>query len=95
LTRGRWSRLIDRRINTAHLQIFPQGTLFRLAEANGLKVAQSLRLCEYNLPVHHYLRSIGIESTWLTRLIARCVDTLIATNLFFRNNQRVLTSKPL
>ena len=94
LTRGHWSRLIDRRINTAHLQIFPQGTLRRLVEANGLEVRQSLTVCEYNLPVHHYLRSIGIESAPLRRLVARGVDMLIDTNLFFRNNQRVLIEKP-
>ncbi|MFA5908995.1 MAG: class I SAM-dependent methyltransferase [Vicinamibacterales bacterium] len=95
LTRGHWSRLIDRRINTAHLQIFPQRTLVRLAETNGLNVTHSLRVCEYNLPVHHYLSSVGIESAWFMGFFERCVNTLINTNLFFRNNQRVLISKPI
>jgi 2-polyprenyl-3-methyl-5-hydroxy-6-metoxy-1,4-benzoquinol methylase len=95
LTRGHWSRLIDRRINAAHLQIFPQRALRRLVEANGLKVTQVLTLCEYNLPVHNYIRSIGIESPRLRDFVARGVDRLIDANLFFRNNQRVLTSKPL
>jgi 2-polyprenyl-3-methyl-5-hydroxy-6-metoxy-1,4-benzoquinol methylase len=93
LTRGHWSRLIDRRVNMAHLQIFEQRTLLRLAEANGLEVTESLTLCEYNLPVRHYLRAIGIESAWFRGLIERGVDALIDTNLFFCNNQRVLAVK--
>jgi SAM-dependent methyltransferase len=90
---GRWSRLIDRRISTAHLQIFPQGTLKNLLESGGLKVEQSQRVCEYNLPVKYYLRSLGLTSSHLERIAASIVAALIASNLFFRNNQRVLAVK--
>ena len=94
LTGGRWSRLIDRRINTAHLQIFPRMTLLQLARKNGFEIRQAVKLCEYNLPVAEYLRSIGIESERIQRAVARAVDALIDNSLSFRNNQRLLLSKP-
>jgi 2-polyprenyl-3-methyl-5-hydroxy-6-metoxy-1,4-benzoquinol methylase len=95
MTSGRWSRFIDRRINAAHLQIFPQRTLIGLASTHGLVVNEAAKLCEYNLPVRHYLRSVGIESECVQRALASVVDALINNNRFFRNNQRVLVSKPI
>ena len=90
---GRWSRFIDRRINAAHLQIFPQYTLRGLLEAHGLTVQDSRRVCEYNLPVRNYLRSMSVGSGVLGQIGAAAIAGLINTNLFFRNNQRILASK--
>ena len=90
---GRWSRFIDRRINSAHLQIFPQETLRLLLEAQGLSVQDSQRVCEYNLPVGHYLKSMSIGAGTLGKIGTAAVAGLIDRNLFFRNNQRVLASK--
>jgi 2-polyprenyl-3-methyl-5-hydroxy-6-metoxy-1,4-benzoquinol methylase len=90
---GRWSRFIDRRINAAHLQIFPQHTLRGLLEAEGLSVQDTRRVCEYNLPVGNYLRSMSVGAGALGRIGATAIAGLIDRNLFFRNNQRILASK--
>jgi 2-polyprenyl-3-methyl-5-hydroxy-6-metoxy-1,4-benzoquinol methylase len=90
---GRWSRFIDRRINAAHLQIFPQATLTRLLGTCGLAVKDSRRLCEYNLPVGHYLQSMSVGFSGPGRVAAAAVAGLINRNLFFRNNQCVLAVK--
>jgi hypothetical protein len=92
LTAGAVSRPIDRRINAAHLQIFPYQTLRGLLARQRLTVRHSRRLCEYNLPVHNYLYSMGVGGT-IGSLIGRTVSALIGSNLFFRNNQRVLAVK--
>ena len=93
VSNSRWSQFIDRRINAAHLQIFPQETLRVLLEAQGLSVQESRRVCEYNLPVGNYLRSMSIGAGTLGRIATAAVGGLIDRNLFFRNNQRVLASK--
>ena len=93
VSNSRWSQFIDRRINAAHLQIFPQETLRVLLEAQGLSVQESRRVCEYNLPVGNYLRSMSIGAGTLGRIGTAAVGGLIDRNLFFRNNQRVLASK--
>ena len=91
---GRWSRFIDRRINAAHLQIFPQDTLVELLGAHGLAVQDSRRVCEYNLPVRNYLQSMSVGAGALGQIGATAIAGLINRNLFFRNNQRVLALKP-
>ena len=93
VSNSRWSQFIDRRINAAHLQIFPQETLRVLLEAQGLSVQESRRVCEYNLPVGNYLRSMSIGAGTLGRIATAAVGGLIDRNLFFRNNQRVLAAK--
>lgn len=90
LARTNWTRLIDRRINECHLQIFPRPTLVSLLKELGLKDVQAATLCEYHLPVGSYLADIGFNHTG----IQRAVDALIKRGLFFRNNMRVLGLKP-
>jgi hypothetical protein len=90
---GHWSCLIDRRINAVHLQVFPRETLRRLLENDGLRVMDSRSVCEYNLPIARYLRSMGLTSSRLEWLAVGIIRTLINRNLFLRNNQRVLAIK--
>ncbi|MCL4410140.1 MAG: class I SAM-dependent methyltransferase [Gammaproteobacteria bacterium] len=87
-----WTRLLDRRITTAHLQIFPHTTLEWACARVGLDVIECKEVCEYNLPVVTYLESLGVPNRARNNL-GSVVEQLIDRNLFFRNNIRVLCQK--
>lgn len=87
-----WTRLLDRRITTAHLQLFPRSTLKWACEYIGLQVQKMDVVCEYNLPVAAYLESLGVPSR-MRKTFSWIVDQLIDRNLFFRNNSRVFCRK--
>jgi 2-polyprenyl-3-methyl-5-hydroxy-6-metoxy-1,4-benzoquinol methylase len=93
LTTGRMTRLIDRRINRAHLQIFPKRTIVDTLRQQGWEVIRCEAVCEYNLPVKHYLQSIGVTNRPVQALAARFLKTLIDHRAFFRNNLRLLARK--
>jgi len=91
---GRLSWLIDRRINQAHLQIFRRSTLLGLLGELGLETLTCAEVCEYNLPVSHYLVSMGLTHPRLQSIVASSVRVLIDRRLFFRNNMCVTAQKP-
>ena len=86
------SRLLDRRISNAHLQLFPKTTLEWAINQVGLQVLKFDQVCEYNLPVVAYLESLGVPD-WLINFLAWVLDLLIERNLFFRNNSRIFCRK--
>jgi 2-polyprenyl-3-methyl-5-hydroxy-6-metoxy-1,4-benzoquinol methylase len=90
---GRLSRPIDRRINQWHLQLFPKFTLVRLLAELGFETLACETVCEYNLPIHHYLQAIGVTQPRLVRLTASTLKGLIDRKLFFRNNMQVVARK--
>jgi 2-polyprenyl-3-methyl-5-hydroxy-6-metoxy-1,4-benzoquinol methylase len=92
-SRGRLPQLIDRRINKAHLQIFPETTLINLLQELGFDVLRCDVVCEYNLPTESYLESVGITNHHLKALAARALDALIDRGVFFKNNMRIFARK--
>ena len=90
---GYLGHLIDRRINIFHLQIFPRKTLVHVLARIGMTILASDEICEYNLPVDHYLESIGIRQASIQKGVARLVQTLIDRRLFFRNNMLIFARK--
>ena len=92
ISRGRWTRLLDRRITLAHLQLFSQSTLENALARAGFDILSIEVVCEYNLPVAAYLKSLGVPAqvqgglTWV-------LNQLIDHGLFFRNNMRVFCRK--
>jgi len=90
---GRLTRPIDRRINTAHLQIFPRKTLLRAIEGLGMTILASEEICEYNLPIDLYLESVGFTHPVLKNAVTRSVQFLIEKRLFFRNNIRLFARR--
>jgi 2-polyprenyl-3-methyl-5-hydroxy-6-metoxy-1,4-benzoquinol methylase len=87
-----WTRLMDRRISTQHLQLFHRTTLEWACKRVGLQVHRFEVVCEYNLPVAEYLESLGIPSR-VRNIFGWAVEQLIDRNLFFRNNSRVFCLK--
>ena len=93
LTGQRFTRPADRRINRAHLQIFPQETLTNLLKELGFEILSCQKACEYHLPIDRYLTSLGITAPVLNHAVGRIVQGLVDRKLFFRNNMRVLARK--
>jgi 2-polyprenyl-3-methyl-5-hydroxy-6-metoxy-1,4-benzoquinol methylase len=89
-----WTRLLDRRITLAHLQLFTIGAMHKILTAIGFELCRVELVCEYNLPVTAYLESLGVP-TRVRSGFAAALDWLIDRGLFFRNNMRVFCRKPL
>jgi hypothetical protein len=89
---GRWTRLLDRRITLAHLQLFSTEGLRKTLMGIGFEVCTMDVVCEYNLPVAAYLESLGVPKT-VRKGLAAALDQLIGRGLFFRNNMRVFCRK--
>lgn len=89
---GRWSRLLDRRITPAHLQLFSQPVLERTVQQMGFEIVSAERVCEYNLPLAAYLESLGVPRR-LQKGLARVLEAFIERGVFFRNNIRLFCRK--
>jgi 2-polyprenyl-3-methyl-5-hydroxy-6-metoxy-1,4-benzoquinol methylase len=89
----RWTKLLDRRITWAHLQIFSTKAMRKTLAAIGFELCRMEVVCEYNLPVTAYLESLGVP-TRVRSGFAAALDWLIDRGLFFRNNMRVFCRKP-
>ena len=91
---GHWTRLLDRRITMAHLNLFSAEGMKSCLSAIGYEVIRSEKVCEYNLPVTAYLESLGVPVS-LRSAIGNTLDWFINREFFFRNNMRVLCRKPM
>ena len=89
-----WTRLLDRRINLAHLQLFSKESMRKTLAAIGFELCRMEVVCEYNLPVTAYLESLGVP-TRVRSSFASALEWLMDRGLFFRNNMRVFCRKPL
>ena len=91
---GHWTRLLDRRITKAHLNLFSAEGMKVCLSTIGFEIINYQKVCEYNLPISAYLESLGVTIS-LRRPISRALDCLIDRGLFFRNNMRVFCRKPI
>jgi 2-polyprenyl-3-methyl-5-hydroxy-6-metoxy-1,4-benzoquinol methylase len=89
-----WTRLLDRRITLAHLQIFSAKAMRTVLAAIGLELFKMEVVCEYNLPVTAYLESLRVPMRARSGL-AVMIDWLIDRGLFFRNNMSIFCRKPV
>jgi hypothetical protein len=92
LTGWRSTRMLDRRITPAHLQLLSQPVLERAVARAGFELISLERVCEYNLPVAAHLESLGVHAR-IRRPLTWILGRLIDSNLFFKNNMRVLCRK--
>jgi len=89
-----WTRLLDRRITLAHLQLFSKEAMRKALAAIGFELCRMDVVCEYNFPVTTYLESLGVPTRVRSSFTA-ALGWLIDRGLFFRNNMRVFCRKPL
>jgi len=92
VSKARWTRLLDRRITPAHLQLFSQPVLERAIARAGFDLLSIERICEYNLHVAAYLESLGVPPR-IRGGLAWALDKLIDHKILFRNNMRVFCRK--
>ena len=91
---GHWTRLLDRRITMAHLNLFSAGGMKGCLSAIGYEIIRLEKVCEYNFPTSAYLESLGVPVS-LRRPIGSTLDCFINRGFFFRNNMRVFCRKPM
>jgi 2-polyprenyl-3-methyl-5-hydroxy-6-metoxy-1,4-benzoquinol methylase len=89
-----WTRLLDRRITLAHLNLFSAKGMKNCISAIGYEIIRLERVCEYNFPTSAYLESLGVPVS-LRRPIGSTCGCFINHGIFFRNNMRVFCRKPM
>jgi 2-polyprenyl-3-methyl-5-hydroxy-6-metoxy-1,4-benzoquinol methylase len=91
---GGWTRLMDRRITMAHLQLFSLKTMSHMVNQAGFELLSMEMVCEYNLNLTCYLESLGVPMK-IRKGLATTIDVFIDHGIFFKNNMRVACRKPL
>lgn len=86
-------RVLDRRLNTAHLRLYRQGTMVAALAAAGLDVVRVQPAVGYSLVTGSYLASLGVPVP-LRRAAAAPLDLLIGRGWFVRNILDVYARRP-
>ena len=94
LTRGRSTRITDRRMAMHHMSLHTVESMRRNLERVGYEVVSIEPHARYSLTTANYLESLGVPKRWLDRL-AKVLDTFVERDLFFRNVLDVYARKPL
>ena len=87
---GHWTRLLDRRITKAHLNLFSAEGMKVCLSTIGFEIVHFRKVCEYNLPISAYLESLGV-TTSLCRPISRALDCLIDRGFLPKQYARLLS----
>jgi 2-polyprenyl-3-methyl-5-hydroxy-6-metoxy-1,4-benzoquinol methylase len=93
LTGNRRTRLLDRRISQAHLQLFSTSTLQTALCKVGFEPEKVETVCEYNFKTAVHVRAMKLPRI-LEGPVTAVVDGMITRGWFFRNNMRVIYRKP-
>ena len=93
ISRGRWTRLTDRRVAPHHMVLHSTTSIQRLLEGVGFEAVAAKPRVRFSLQIHDYLESLGV-SPRLARILARPFTALIDNNLFPRNVLDVFALRP-
>ncbi|MDN5746010.1 MAG: class I SAM-dependent methyltransferase [Nocardioidaceae bacterium] len=91
---GRATRVLDRRVNDAHMVLNSSKGLTAQARRAGFEVVEARPLARYSMKTEAYLRSLGLPER-AGRAAARGLDLAVDRNLFFRNILDLYARKPL
>lgn len=94
ISRGRYARVLDRRIHSAHLRLHSVSSIREDVAHGGFDVVEVRPRARYTLQTKHYLVSLGLPESASARL-ARLIDQAVDRDLFFRNILDVFARKPL
>lgn len=94
VSKGRITRVLDRRVNDAHLVLNSVEGIRLQAEHAGFDVLEATALARYSLRTDSYLRSLGVPQS-VGGVVARGLDLAVDRNLFFRNVIDLYARKPL
>lgn len=94
VTRGRASRVLDRRVNGSHMVLYSKRGLAAEATRVGFEIIEVSPLARYSLKTPAYLQSLGIPER-AAKAAGRGLDVAVDRNLFFRNILDLYARKPL
>lgn len=94
VTGGRFARVLDRRIHTAHLRLHSAESMAAQIVRHGFEVVTVKPRARYTLQTRHYLESLGMSERVSTRL-AKVIDEAVDRDLVPRNILDVFARKPL
>jgi 2-polyprenyl-3-methyl-5-hydroxy-6-metoxy-1,4-benzoquinol methylase/predicted RNA-binding Zn-ribbon protein involved in translation (DUF1610 family) len=94
LTRGRLTKITDRRLGMHHMVLHSARSIRRMLERLGYEVVSVEPHVRYTLTTASYLESLGFNERWRERL-AKPIDALLDRDLFFRNVLDVYARRPL
>ncbi len=92
-SRGRLTRVLDRRVNDMHMTLYSSRGLSARASRLGFEVVEVHPRVRYSLKTHEYLRSLGMPAR-PSRTVARALDVAVDRDLFFRNVLDLYARKP-
>ncbi|KQV74408.1 hypothetical protein ASC61_04990 [Aeromicrobium sp. Root344] len=93
LTRGRATRITDRRIAEHHMTLHSTASMRRKLERAGFEIVAIEPRARYSLTTSDYLESLGVPAALRNRL-SRMIDTFVERDWFFRNVLDVYARKP-
>lgn len=94
VTRGRATKITDRRIGMHHMVLHTADSIRALLERLGYEIVSIEPHVRYTLTTASYLESLGFTERWRRRL-AKPIDALLDRDLFFRNVLDVYARRPL
>ncbi|MFL6088982.1 MAG: class I SAM-dependent methyltransferase [Aeromicrobium sp.] len=92
-SRGRFVRLLDRRVSDMHMTLYSSDGLAARARRNGFEVVEIHPRARYSLKTHEYLRSLGVPAG-ASEKMARPLDVAVDRDLIFRNVLDLYARKP-
>lgn len=92
-SRGRFARVLDRRLNDMHMTLYSSRGLTTRARRIGFEVVEIHSRVRYSLKTHEYLRSLGMPPR-TSDAVARALDVAVERDLFFRNVLDMYARKP-
>lgn len=93
LSRGRWTRVLDRRVTDAHMVLTSADGLRDQAGRAGFDVVDVTAISRYSMKTTAYLESLGVPDR-ASRAAAAPLDLAVDRNLFFRNIVDLYARKP-
>lgn len=92
-SRGRWTRVTDRRLALHHMVLHSVDSIRILLTRAGFDVIAVEPRVRFSLQIHDYLETIRISPRWAA-ILARPFEFLIDRNLFPRNIVDVFARRP-
>jgi len=92
-SRGRFVRLLDRRVSDMHMTLYSSRGLSARAQRIGFEVVEIHPRARYSLKTPEYLRSLGLPAR-ASDAVARPLDVAVDRDLIFRNVLDLYARKP-
>lgn len=93
VTRGRATRITDRRMAMHHMSLHTEDSMRITLERLGWEVVSIEPRVRYSLTTSSYLQSLGISQRWAERA-SRPVNAMVDSGRFFRNVLDVYARRP-